>query len=809
MWKSNVDIAVELETVEGVDSLEKAFSLSVLWKNAVYPEGYTADKSWPVLLKLCEKGELFASSVRETYIDGEEADFYLALFSKFNHHDVFFSHEHSDIEGVAALLEREILSGRIRLPYRFGRCLYDRFHDLAQINRPNHLLPHDVDKLLEGTPKGVYQVGNTVIGPFGIITSTEPRAIYPNLKLPLWHCEDTGCNTIHHVDLLPHQTAINRIFRGINRQAIDEFGPPSEWKEELKWRHRDSRWENGRKYSDVIEMIADCIVGQERLALTAHALRGVGKLALRQILSKPPRKKSNSEGSPDEVASRLTPEEQLQLLMYLDDGSLVEYVDELVAKKVIKIPLGDIRRPEFSAAGRGQDQRSELSVLGIRSYQPNAISNLSALIWQAYESEGVLNELAWKLRQAGGKSPRESLFNYIRDKGPEVVVKELVLSSAALTKRICTEVKLALSHVTSSDDISVEKMLWKLGFNPSGYSDTLKRLKSRLSDFNEKLLSIPSIDTENDREAIRSVGVNLFVSLEEFLDSFISYNVWLLHNDHFAANRFHYDIDVARRSVSHALGFKQEGDEVVVSWSPKGNNALGTLLQYLNKTAVWIESLEDENRDFLKKPDSDLPHYNDDKLRPFPFRHTQLWADTDLTELIKHKEGFLSISRLIHQAGLASIRNGIDHHRDEYNFPDADRMIACAARLSQALESADINRYFPKQFWLTSKKENRYGVVEYAYTDYANRELITFGPHFASGLPGQMYNHPVVIAPGNLLGYPNSQLMFWLQERSEYSVFWEDYPKRRKPELIKIDSPSTLGLTEAEAEAEAETDAEA
>ncbi|WP_139834512.1 MULTISPECIES: hypothetical protein [unclassified Pseudomonas] len=799
MWRSNVDIALELELVGGGNALEKLFSLSVLWKGAIYPEGYTADKKWPDLLRLSEKGESFARAMSAHYGLGEEADFYLALFAKFNHHDVFFSPEHSDVEGISALLENEILSERIRLPYRFGRCLYDRFHDLEQINRANHLLPHDVDKLLHGTPKGVYQVGSLVVGPLGVLTSTEPRAIHPISTLPLWHCEDTGCNTVHHVDLLPHQTVINRIFRAVNRQALDEFGPPSEWKKELKWRHRDARWENGRKYSDIIEMIADCIVGQERFSLTVQALKGSGKLSLRQLLSRPPRKKAASEGTPEEVASRLTGEEQLQLLMYLDDSLLVEYIDELVSKKTIKIPLGDVRRPEFSAAGMGQDQRSELSVLGVRSFQPNAISNLSALIWQAYESEGVLNELEWKLRQAGGKSPRESLFNYIRDRGPEVVVKELVLSSAALTKRICADVKLALSHVDSNDDVSVEKMLWKLGFNPSGYSDTLKRLKSRLRDFNEKLLSIPSIDTENDREAIRSVGVNLFVSLEDFLDNFISYNVWLLYNDHFTANRFQYDIDVARRSVSLALGSKLQVEDVVVSWSSKGNNALGTLLQYLNKAAVWMESLEEGDRDVLKKSDSDLPHYYDDKLRPFPFRHTQLWADTDLTELAKHKEGFLSISRLIHQAGLASVRNGIDHHRDEHSFPDADKMIACAARLSQALESADINRYFPKQFWLVSKKENRYGAVEYLYMDYANRELVAFGPHFASGLPSHMYNYPVVIAPGNLLGYPNSQMMFWVQERSEYSVFWEDYPKRRKLELVKRDAASALNTLEGEA----------
>lgn len=781
MWKSSRAISDLLEEIPNTADLEKFYSLSIMWRNAAYPCDYSADPEWTSLLTFSREGEELLTHLRGD-IQPNEPDLYLALFMMFNHHDLIFSHELSNLDGILSLLEKETLSNKIKFPYRFGRALYDKFHEFEHFDRANHLLPQDVDALLKDTPKGVYQVGNLTLGPLGVVYSAEPRSIYPELKLPLWHCADTGCNTVHIVDLVRHQPPVERIFSAINRKGKDLFGPSSEWKAKLKWLHREGRWENGRKYSDLIETIGDCIVGKERTALTAHALKGASKLSLRQIITTPPRKKSNGDGSPEDVAQRLTSEEQLQLLMSLEDNILVEYIDELTDRRSIKIPLGDVRKPEFSATSRAKDQRCQLSALGIRSYRPNPISNLSALILQAYESENMVNELAWKLRQAGGKNLREALFNHIRDKGPETSVRELVLSSAALTKTICNEVSLSLKHISSNDKKSVEKILWKLGFNPADYSDTLKRLKVRLSDFNQKLLSTPSIDTEDDREGIRSAGVNLFVSLEEFLDSLISYNVWLLYSDHFASNRFSYDIDEARHCVSQALSIPNEDEMVVVPWSENGDNTLGTLLYYLARTASWIESLEDANRDQLKKDEDDLPHYYDDKLRPFPFRHTQLWADADVSELSKYKDGFITIARLIGQADLASVRNGIDHHRDEYSFPESDKMFACVARLSQALESADVNRYFPKQFWLESKKENRYGVREYTYLDYADRELITFGPNVAMGLPNQIYAHPVIIAPGNLLGYPNSQLMFWIQERNEYSNFWRDYPKRRKPE---------------------------
>lgn len=805
MWKSSRAISELLKEIQGAAELEKLYSLSVMWRNIVYPFDYSADPEWTSLLTFSREGEDLLKHLRGD-IHSSEPDLYLALFMKFNHHDLIFSHELSNLDGILSLLEKEILNNKIKFPYRFGRTLYDKFHELEHIDRATHLLPQDVDALLNGTPKGVYQVGNLTVGPLGVIYSAEPRAIYPDLKLPLWHCADTGCNTIHIVDLVRHQPPVGRIYSAINHKATDLFGPPSEWNAELRWFHREGRWDNGRKYSDLIETIGDCIVGKERTALTAHALKGVSKLSLRQIITAPPRKKSNGDGSPEEVAQRLTSEEQLQLLMSLEDNMLVEYIDELTDRRVIKIPLGDVRKPEFSATSRSKDQRCRLSALGLRSHLPNPISNLSALILQAYESENIVNELLWKLRQVSGKNLRESLFNYIRDKGPETSVRELVLSSAALTKTICNEVSLSLKHVSSNDKKSVEKILWKLGFNPAGYSDTLKRLRARLNDFNQKLLSIPSIDTEDDRESIRSAGVNLFVSLEEFLDSLISYNVWLLYNDHFSSNKFCYDLDEARHCVTQAFSTTSDDDIVGLPWSENGDNTLGTLLHYLARTASRIDSLEDANRDELKKDEADLPHYCDDKLRPFPFRHTQLWADTDLSELSKYKDGFATIARLIGQADLASVRNGIDHHRDEYSFPDSDKMFACVARLSQALDSADVNRYFPKQFWLESKKENRYGVIEYSYLDYGGRELITFGPNVAMGLPNQIYAYPVIIAPGNLLGYPNSQLMFWFQERNEYSVFWRDYPKRRKPELTRenessVSNASSHEQTEIEAPA--------
>ena len=54
------------------------------------------------------------------------------------------------------------------------------------------------------------------------------------------------------------------------------------------------------------------------------------------------------------------------------------------------------------------------------------------------------------------------------------------------------------------------------------------------------------------------------------------------------------------------------------------------------------------------------------------------------------------------------------------------------------------------------------------------------GPPVVSGLPKPEFSHPVLIAPGNLLGEPIAELRFDIRERSAYSDYWANYPRRRK-----------------------------
>ena len=77
------------------------------------------------------------------------------------------------------------------------------------------------------------------------------------------------------------------------------------------------------------------------------------------------------------------------------------------------------------------------------------------------------------------------------------------------------------------------RFLWKFGFTLARYEDEYAILRNRITEFRERVLQMPTQPDEHECARIRSVGVNLFVSVEQFLENLLCYNVWLLSSDHF------------------------------------------------------------------------------------------------------------------------------------------------------------------------------------------------------------------------------------------------------------------------------------
>ena len=101
-------------------------------------------------------------------------------------------------------------------------------------------------------------------------------------------------------------------------------------------------------------------------------------------------------------------------------------------------------------------------------------------------------------------------------------IRELILTSAGITAAFCEDLQIPLRYAGGTDKLAIDRMLWKLGFNPMQFDDSIPRFKTRLAEFNETILASTPIDTEDAREHVRAAGVNVFVLLEDFADRLIS-----------------------------------------------------------------------------------------------------------------------------------------------------------------------------------------------------------------------------------------------------------------------------------------------
>ncbi len=109
------------------------------------------------------------------------------------------------------------------------------------------------------------------------------------------------------------------------------------------------------------------------------------------------------------------------------------------------------------------------------------------------------------------------------------------------------------------DTLDEDRLLWKLGFDVRRYDQKYSKFRSSLITFRESAIQADVRPSDSDRDSIRSSGVNAFVYSENFIEELISYNVWLLSQDHFGYTLFKYSFDNAVSIVTDVVGRVQNG----------------------------------------------------------------------------------------------------------------------------------------------------------------------------------------------------------------------------------------------------------
>jgi hypothetical protein len=483
-------------------------------------------------------------------------------------------------------------------------------------------------------------------------------------------------------------------------------------------------------------------------------------------------------------------------LLLFSDAELICLIDDLVFSKLIDIPPSEVRIPKSL---NEKEWSTELSSLGIRSSLYPAIIGLHGEIWAAYKKLGILEDLRWRVRssQPGEPSLRIALMDFIRSHGPAGAVKDLVLPSRDVTKALEADLWFKVEPQEKESE-SIAKILWKFGFTVARYGREQHILKQRTSDFKAAVLKLPSHPGEEDYAAVRSIGVNLFISVESLLQDVIAFNSWLLSSDHFSLTRFAYSKSDALIAVKRMLGDSIKSGGQTFTWDVGGHNALGTELVYLMALRDWLAGRPQADATTLLREETDFPHYWKGEFVDFPFRHSELWADCSPEMLAEYSRLVDELYQQASQADFAGVRNGIDHKREEGDFPSSDRMLGCASRLEQIADMVDHRSLIPKLIWPTKMEQDSFGNITFSYEDSSGIVSNFKGPTSVLGLSHQYRpDLPYIAAPLNLLGLPNSELRFTVNPKSEYSSYWADYPKRLLVKQVDEDD-ETSGQAQSE-----------
>ena len=328
------------------------------------------------------------------------------------HLDFLVDVEATDVSALAGAISNELLAGHILLPFVHGPELYERAAALFPDQQP-WLSTAETLKLLDGQPIGVFQMGRWLSGPFGLIEVQWARDIRPTLRVPLQHCHDVSCRSVHFTQLSTDSTAqINDSRSDIAKLLVAECEEPSEFAPFFAELAEDQTDEyDDTSIAGLGYLIADAFSDSELAMLLVGLIEADG-FQMRAKISAV----SRQFKSPQTFVEGMCRAELLQLMLLATDPQIASVIDASVFAGTLVLPEEEVRRPVLrNVHSSAFGNVPELSSLGLRNASRQQIGplRLRRLVERIFlpgaDSEGVqpqsvddMEELSWQLREVKG-----------------------------------------------------------------------------------------------------------------------------------------------------------------------------------------------------------------------------------------------------------------------------------------------------------------------------------------------------------------------------------------------------------------------
>lgn len=764
------------------ENIRKAYSIRSFVRNCIYSENYHATDGISDVLKLTKKGNEIYQEVLEYSLKNipgtTSSDIHFAMFLSFGTKDLFIDLETTDINKLQSLISEDIRQRRLMLPFLYDRLLYDK--GLSLFDREFDSIDYEKTiELLTNTPQGVFQVEEFVSGPFGILISPSKRKIQPTAMVPLFHCSNPACESIHPCKLGSGKSVIPDIERKI--LDIIKLEKKFEWNEYYIKELTESNYFDLLHPGNLPWLLGNAFSEHELRNILSESICSRSSSIKQQLVETP---YSNFlHGSPHELTKKLNKGETLQLLLLETNEHIVMTIENLIENKTIDIPWSETRTPKYSLSLRtAYKVNSEVSRLGVR-FVPT-VTNMAtvrtrSIINELYSSKDDKAALEWALRHHPGKTANEKLEAITNKENPRELVKQLIMSNPDKLEKAFSILKYGNFRIPKNiheEETIIDKILWKIGYDINSYPEEQRLLRERISQLRSAARKLKSY-SESEREIVRSVGVNLFVSMEEFLETSLSFCCWLLLSDHLGTTRYKFNSGKARKILSSSLSNLRSIEGKPIIYSNAGKNTLFPLIQGYSILAEKCEDIIRNHANYVRH-DSQIPSlYKRTSIVEFPFPHTVLVADLrpDIRNNILTTLRQLTYS--LETSGIYNTRNGIDHKRDE--FPTKDDICNTCGNIEEIIESIERCGLYPTYYSQknTVIDEHDRGII--TFEDYLQNEItITSPSQFAScNLPPQTINQ--ILVPIVQIGDSTEIFRCTYEVDSDYIRMWDGYPKSR------------------------------
>ena len=764
------------------EKIYELYSMSQILNNAIRVDKYVPDKRFGDIIVLSPEAEEIKFNLSEYISNFSNEEIKIAFFMDFYFHDLHVDVENIDIKALKGIIHDEIKSGKLKFIYQFETVLYDKYFEIIH-DAKKDLNDEETKALLNGTLTGVYQLKNLVVGPLGLMDSLYHRDFPPIVSMPLWHCPDNACNSIHLVKLSNKVSAVDVISEMIVEEGYNLHGTPSDWSHYFMNTESISSFFDDKDTSQLPWLLGNGFSEIEIQHIFSELIKIESK-TIRGCLPVSKKLQTIFKNSPDKISNQLTKPECVQFMLCCDNTKIVEAIENAINTNLISIPSTEIRGARTQLPANRMYQPSwECSELGVRVISQTAdiaLLRLKVLLSNIFSGPDTKEQLSWTLREFQGETLEERIDQFVHREDPRNVLKNTIFMQQRFLLAAFEYLKFGKFDVPSNVDDEnrlIDKMLWKLGFDMPRFP----RYSNLFWERHEKFLECSRTYrkyTELDREQIRSAGVNFFVSLEEILDYSLSFITWVLLSDHYIDTNFTFSFDSCRKFMASKLSGIALGAEESIIFNPNGVNTLFPLIQGFKILSILSTEIVSKKSRFVR-PKEQFPRFSGyTNIIQFPFHHTHLLLDINPNDLKIIVDVLNEVTSVLEGAQICAVRNKIQHNRKEKEFPDQQDIEKACVAVADIVSKLETSGICPLLYLYNGQSVDQYSRMVTSYINFKNTEHKFFQPSQFSSCNMPDVGSSFVIVPWIKIGDSIERIRFRLIEESDFFDIWKNYPRR-------------------------------